>query len=255
MNEQILGNPVRAYTSVSSIAGFAYSLAAYGLFLAAFTLFGVVVNGIWMPWANADAGNVAVAVAINTLLVGSFALQHTIMARASFKERWTKIVPASVERTTFVVVTSLLMLGILFFWQPLPGTLWHVETPWLRNVLRGGFVAGFLGVVGSSFLINHFHLFGLQQTWRRLRGLAPADPVFREPWAYRRVRHPMMTSVLVMVWSAPTMSASQALMAGLFSAYALVGVLFEERELSEMHGADYNNYRERVRWRVIPGLY
>jgi protein-S-isoprenylcysteine O-methyltransferase Ste14 len=240
---------------VARLSGLAYAGLAYLLFLGSFTAFAAVVHGIPMPWAVDFGLPSALAVALNVGLVLSFAVQHTIMARAGFKRWWTRFVPAHLERSTFVLFSSLLMLAIVSCWQVAPGGVWAVESSILTNALHGGFVLGYLGVVASSFLIDHFHLFGLQQAWRHFRSRTPKAPVFREPWAYRQIRHPMMIAVIVMMWSTPTMSFGQALLAALFTAYALIGVLFEERELVAEHGDAYREYQQRVPKRVIPWLY
>ena len=240
---------------VSGLSGLAYAGVAYVLFLGAFTAFAAAVHGIALPWAVDLGVHPVLAAAVNTLLVLSFAVQHTIMARAGFKRWWTRIVPVHLERATFVLVASLLMLAIVSFWQTVPGTAWVVANPIAKAILHAVFALGYLGVVASSFLIDHFHLFGLQQAWRHFRSRAPQAPVFHEPWAYRQVRHPMMVAVIVMMWSAPAMSVAQALLAALFTAYAFVGVLFEERELVAEHGEAYRRYQRRVPRRIVPGLY
>lgn len=253
MNQEAFASPARAHSS--AYLGLVYSGLAYVLFLGSFTAFALAVTGLWAPWAGKAELPAALAALVNAGLVASFALQHTVMARASFKARWTRLVPPHLERSTFVLFASVLLAGIVLFWQPLPGALWSVDSPFARTLLRVGFIAGYLGVVACSFLIDHFHLFGLQQSWRYSRGLPALEPSFHEPWAYRRIRHPMMTSVIVMLWSTPEMSAAQALLAGLFTLYVLAGTVFEERELAEQLGEDYAEYRTRVRWKLVPGVF
>lgn len=253
MNQQATLSPARAHSS--AYLGLVYSGLAYVLFLGSFTAFALAVTGLWVPWAGKGQLPLALAIFVNVGLVASFVLQHTVMARSAFKAWWTRVVPAHLERSTFVLFASVLLLGIVLFWQPLPGALWNVDTPFLRTLLRVGFLAGYLGVVACSFLIDHFHLFGLQQSFRYSRGLPALEPSFHEPWVYRRVRHPMMTAILVMMWSTPEMSAGQALLAGLFTLYVLVGTVFEERGLAEHLGEDYVGYRTRVRWKLVPGVF
>lgn len=233
------------------LGGLVYAGLSYVLFLASFTLFAAACSGLWAPWPSSTTLPTAAAVAIDIALVLLFGIQHSVMARPGFKRRWTRIVPKHLERATYVLAASVVLLVVVLFWQPVGGQIWSVEATAGRVVLWALFAVGYLGVVWSTYLIDHFHLFGLQQVWRRFRGKPPSSPEFQEPWAYRQVRHPMMLFLLVMVWSSPAKTGSQALLAGLMSLYVLAGIAFEERGLIEELGEPYREYRRRVP-RLIP---
>lgn len=193
------------------------------------------------------------ALAVNLLLVTLFGLQHSVMARPGFKKWWTKFVPDSLERSVYVLSTALVMAIMYWQWQPLGGTVWDVQTGWGRAVLYVLFAAGWLIVLVTTFLINHFDLFGLRHVWLSFRG-KPYTPLgFVTPGPYRWVRHPLYVGWLLAFWSTPTMGVAHLAFAMGMTAYILVAIRFEERDLIRYHGAEYETYRQQVPM-LIPRL-
>lgn len=190
--------------------------------------------------------NLAMATLVNVSLLAAFAAQHSIMARPWFKRWWTQFVPPPIERSTYCFL-SCVALGLLIWqWQPLGFVIWEVKSELLRGLLFALFVAGWLIVVASSWHISHFDLFGLRQVWLHYRGL-PNEPLpFTTPGAYRWVRHPLYIGWLMVFWSAPTMTASHLLFAAVTTAYILLAIQWEERDLVAHFGETYENYRRRV---------
>jgi protein-S-isoprenylcysteine O-methyltransferase Ste14 len=227
---------------------FVYGVVCYAVFLVSFLDAIGFVEGILVPKAINDGTPVAVprAVLINVLLLSLFAVQHTIMARPGFKKWWTRFVPKPIERSTFVLVASLVLLLIFWQWRPIPMVLWHVEHPVGRFLLEGLSFAGWALVLYASFLIDHFDLFGLRQVFLHLRKRAYSHPAFASPPLYRLVRNPLMLGFVVAFWSTPYMTAGHLLFAAVTTGYILVGIQFEERDLARILGADYLRYRERT---------
>jgi len=233
---------------------FVYGLIAYSAFLAAFLyLIGFVGNFAVPKSIDSGApGGGTTAILVNVLLVGLFAVQHTIMARPGFKRWWTRFVPAPMERSTFVLVASLL-LGLLYWqWRPLHGIVWSVDSPLLRGILTGLSFVGWGLVLYSSFLIDHFDLFGLRQVTLHLRTRPYRHHPFMERSLYKIIRHPLMAGFLIAFWSAPTMTEGHLLFAGLMTVYVLFGIHVEERDLLQMLGEDYRRYHARTPM-LIPG--
>jgi methanethiol S-methyltransferase len=225
-----------------------YGLVAYLAFLVAigYTI-GFLANvGVPKGIDDGSTGGAWAAVAINLALLSLFAVQHSVMARPSFKRWWTRFVPPAIERSTFVLVSSALVGLILWQWRPLPDTVWSVETGWLRAVLFALYAAGWAVLVISTFLIGHFDLFGLRQVFARARRTAYTESGFREPLIYRHVRHPMMLGFLIAFWATPDMSVGRLLFVGVASGYILVAVRFEEHDLRRELGEPYARYAERV---------
>jgi methanethiol S-methyltransferase len=185
------------------------------------------------------------ALAINSALLALFALQHSVMARPWFKAAWTRIVPVPVERSTYVLFSSMALLLLFWKWQPMGGVIWNVGSSSGRLALDALFAAGWLTVLVSTFLINHFDLFGLRQVWLYLCGRPYKDIGFRTPGLYRYVRHPLYVGWLLVFWSAPVMTAAHLVFAIATTAYILVAIQFEERDLARFHG-EYAEYRRRV---------
>lgn len=181
----------------------------------------------------------------------AFALQHSVMARPAFKARWTRIVPPATERSTYVLATALFLGPLLAFWQPLAGTVWHVTSPLARTTLLGVAVLGWAYLFAASWALNHAELFGLQQTWRSFRGTKDVSEPFRERWMYRFDRHPIMTGLILGLWSTPDMTADRLLFCVAATLYIVIGVHFEERALRRTWGATYESYRRRVR-SIVP---
>jgi protein-S-isoprenylcysteine O-methyltransferase Ste14 len=232
-----------------------YGAVAYLAFLGVFVYtVGFVANAA-VPKGIDDgtSGPVTLAVLVNTGLLTLFAAQHSIMARPWFKRWWTRFVPVSIERSTFVLAASLLLALLLWQWRPLPVQVWSVEGSWARAALWGLYGLGWLMVVGSTFLIDHFDLFGLRQVVARVHGRSPQPLEFRQPLLYRLVRHPIMVGFVIAFWAAPDMSVGRMLFGVLATGYIIVAVRFEERDLLAHHGEAYERYAAKVP-RFVPLL-
>lgn len=232
----------------------AYGSLVYGLFLATFLYVIAFVSGRFVP-IHIDGGRAASlqeALLVNGGFLALFAIQHMIMARTAFKKRWTKIVSPVVERTTFVLATCAILIGMVWNWRAMPDVLWHVEGPaavalWALSGLGWGIV------LLSTFLIDHFELFGLRQSVSYALGRPHQGPKFVERSLYKLVRHPLMLGFLIAFWSAPTLTESRLVLAALATLYIAVGIRFEERDLVRSIGPAYARYRERVP-AVLPRL-
>ena len=224
-----------------------YGLLAYLFFFVTFLYAVAFVANI--PGLKAmDTGSsasLAEAIAIDLLLLGLFAVQHSVMARPAFKRWWTRIVPPSLERSTYVLFASAALALLFWQWRPLGGPIWHIEGT-AGIALQVASVMGWGMVLVSTFLINHFELFGLRQSFARLLGLGDAAPVFRTPGLYRVVRHPIYLGFLLAFWATPVMTAGHLLFALMTTGYILVGIALEERELVDLFGGEYRDYRRRV---------
>lgn len=185
------------------------------------------------------------ALAIDLGLLSLFAVQHSVMARPAFKRLLTRIIPAAAERSTYVLASSLALLLLFWQWRPLGGIVWEVQNEIGRAVLYGGFAFGWGLVLFTTFVINHFDLFGLRQAWRGFRGQPQAELRFMTPLLYRIVRHPLYVGWLFAFWSTPTMTVTHLLFAAVTTAYILVAIQLEERDLMDAH-PEYDAYRRRV---------
>lgn len=215
-------------------ATFCYAIGFVGNFLVPRTIDGEPVSPLWF------------ALLVNTGLLGLFAVQHSVMARPTFKTWWTRIVPPAAERATYTLLSSLALIALFLFWQPMGGTIWHIEHPAGQAVMYGLFAFGWLLVLYSTFLINHFDLFGLRQVWAYFRGRAYSHLKFTTPGPYRIVRHPLYVGWLFAFWATPTMTVAHLVFAVLTTAYILVAIRLEERNLVDYHGEAYAEYRKRV---------
>jgi protein-S-isoprenylcysteine O-methyltransferase Ste14 len=186
------------------------------------------------------------ALFINLALMSLFAVQHSVMARKQFKHWWTQFIPKSVERSVYVLFASLTLLLLFWQWRPMPDIVWHVEEPEMAVVITGLSLLGWVIVFTSTFLINHFELFGLHQVANNLAGREMPVPIFRTPLYYKFVRHPIYLGFIIAFWAAPTMSVGHLLFAAVTTAYIFVGILLEERDLVDMFGDEYRRYRQRV---------
>jgi len=224
-----------------------YGLLAYLFFFVTF-LYAVAFVANIPGLKTMDTGSsasLAEAIAIDLLLLGLFAVQHSVMARPAFKRWWTRIVPPSLERSTYVLFASAALALLFWQWRPLGGPIWHIEGA-AGIALQVVSVMGWGTVLVSTFLINHFELFGLRQSFAPLLGLRDAVPVFRTPGLYRVVRHPIYLGFLLAFWATPVMTAGHLLFALMTTGYILVGIALEERDLVDMFGGDYRDYRRRV---------
>lgn len=232
---------------VHRVSIFAYGLVCYAVFFATFLYAIGFVGNLWVPKSmdGPPAAPFAQALLIDLALLALFAIQHSVMARPAFKRRWTRIVPPPAERSTYVLFSSLALLALFALWQPLGGVVWDVFSPAGRAVLYGLFALGWLLVLVSTFLINHFDLFGLRQVWLHLLGKPYRPLPFKTPGLYRYVRHPLYLGWLLAFWATPTMTVTHLLFAVATSTYILIAIRFEERDLSTVH-AEYGEYRKRV---------
>jgi protein-S-isoprenylcysteine O-methyltransferase Ste14 len=230
------------------LAFFAYGSVAYLIFLGTFLYAIAFVGGFGVPTQldGVPSTGVASALAIDAALLAVFAIQHSVMARPWFKERWTQLVPWAVERSTFVLAASLALLLLFWQWQPLGGVIWTVDTVAFRLALWALSGSGWALVLVSTFLINHFDLFGLRQVWLPLVGRPYTRIGFTTPGPYRVVRHPIYLGFILAFWMTPTMTVAHLVFAVATTAYILIAIQFEEHDLIHEHGAAYENYRRRV---------
>jgi methanethiol S-methyltransferase len=227
---------------------FAFGIASYVIFLGTF-LYAIAFVGGFGIRNRLDGpltGSVSGAVTVDLILLLVFALQHSVMARPWFKERWTQIVPWAIERSTYVLCASLALLLLFWQWRPLGGEIWSVENSIERGVLWTMFGTGWAIVLCVTFLISHFDLFGLRQVWLPLLGKAYTPVAFRTPLPYRVIRHPLYFGFLLAFWMTPTMTAAHLLFALGTTAYIILAIQFEERDLVAQHGDTYKRYRRSV---------
>lgn len=230
---------------MSRVLALAYGVVCYVAFLAAF------LYAIWFvytmdqkspppgsPWTT--------ALIIDAVLLSVFALQHSIMARQGFKHAWTRIIPKPIERSTYVLFSSLALLLMYLFWRPLPGVVWNVQSPFLSTLLLILFGLGWLIVLISTFLIDHFELFGLKQVWVYFRNQSFEPPKFATPGFYQVVRHPIYLGFILAFWATPKMTTHHLFFSVMTLGYILVAIRLEERDLVTFHGEQYQVYRSGV---------
>jgi protein-S-isoprenylcysteine O-methyltransferase Ste14 len=238
-----------------------YGLVCYVIFFAAFLYLIAFVGGGMvesvsgmsirdfvpktLDWGE-PAGARGPAALIDLGLLLLFGVQHSVMAREGFKKWWTRIVPPSVERSTYVLITSLVLILLYVAWRPLPVIVWQVDDPLWANVLTALFFLGFGLVLLATFLINHFALFGLMQVFYRALNKPMPESSFRTPLLYSMVRHPLYLGFIIAFWSAPTMTAGHLLFAAVWTIYIFVALGYEERDLLRVHGENYRKYMARV---------
>jgi protein-S-isoprenylcysteine O-methyltransferase Ste14 len=233
---------------MARITAFVYGMAAYLVFFCTFLYAVCFVAGLAVPKSIDTGASVPMpeAILVDLLLMSLFAVQHSVMARKQFKRWWTTIVPKSVERSTYVLLSSLALIVLFWQWRPLPDVIWHLDNPLIASGLIGISLAGWLIVLTSTFLINHFELFGLRQVANNLSGRPTPVQQFRTPFFYQLVRHPIYLGFIIAFWSTPRMTVGHALFATVTAAYIVVGILLEERDLIDLFGEEYRRYQQRV---------
>ena len=225
-----------------------YGICAYAVFL--FTILYAIgfVGNLVVPKSidSGVAGPLVESLVVNVMLLGLFAVQHSVMARQGFKRWWTRIVPPSIERSTFVMLSSLVLLLLYWQWRPMPAPVWTAHNPLIAAALDATAWFGWGLLFASTFMLNHFELFGLSQVFQNLRNRAPAAPALRTPFFYKLVRHPLYTGFFIAFWATPTMSYGHLLLAAGMSTFMLIAIQYEERDLIDTFGNDYVAYRKRV---------
>lgn len=249
IREEIEESKCRPMTELGGVVALVYGVAGYVASMGAL-LYLIAFVGNWIVPKSIDsgpAGSVAGTLAWNTALLFVFVLQHTVMARPQFKRVWTRVIPAAAERSTFVLAASGSLALLFWQWRPLPQVIWDIPFPLGRALVAGVCLFGWGIAIWSTFLVSHFDLFGLRQTWLRFCGRSYAPVGFRLVGLYKVVRHPLMVGFLIASWAAPTMTVGRLAFALLITAYIVFGTTVEERDLIAEHGASYQAYRRRVR--------
>jgi len=226
---------------------FFYGVACYAIAFATLLYAIGFVGNLWVPKSIDSAPRLPLGLAllIDGVLLGLFAIQHSVMARPGFKRWWTRIVPQEAERSTYILFTSIALVIMFVYWEPLGGSVWDVQSPLAQQLLYGGFAFGWFLVFLSTFLINHFDLFGLRQIWLQLLGKPYRPLPFKTPMLYRIVRHPLYVGLLLAFWSTPIMTLTHLVFAIATTAYILIAIQLEERDLLAEH-PEYARYRKRV---------
>lgn len=229
--------------------GLIYGVAVYVFFLGTFLYaIGFAANFPGLPKTidSGAVGDYTSTIVIDLAVLGVFAVQHSVMARQGFKRWWTRMVPKAVERSTFVLFSTIVLAVVLVYWRPMPAVVWSVESPIGQAVLWGVFGLGWAILLTATFLINHFELFGLQQVYENMRGRRITPVIFKTPGLYKATRHPIYLGFVLGFWATPQMSEGHLLFAAATTAYIFIGIFFEERDLIASFGDDYRRYRQRV---------
>jgi methanethiol S-methyltransferase len=230
------------------VAIFTYGVVCYAVFFATFLYAVGFIGNLAVPKSMDSPATTPFlkALAIDLLLLGIFAVQHSVMARPWFKRVWTRVVPEPAERSTYVLFSSVALIVMFAFWQPLGGTVWNITNPTGQSIMYAIFGLGFGLVLVSTFLINHFDLFGLRQVWLNLIGKEYTHLTFRTPLFYKYVRHPLYVGWFLAFWGTPTMTVTHLLFAVMTTVYILMAIRWEEKDLVELFGAKYLDYRTNV---------
>jgi protein-S-isoprenylcysteine O-methyltransferase Ste14 len=234
---------------VSRAATLLFSIICYAVFFATFLYLIVFVGDFSFSARTVDVGPEAppvLAAIIDVALIALFGLQHSVMARPAFKAKWTRIVPPPTERSVYVLAASIALMILFLGWRPISAIVWNVTNPLLQDVMWAAFWIGWATVLISTFLINHFELFGLQQALNHVRGREAPPPRFHQPLFYKWVRHPLYLGFFLAFWAAPEMTAGHLLLAVGVSIYMLIAIRYEERDLTDLFGDDYRRYRSSV---------
>lgn len=233
---------------IGRVTTFVYGVLCYLVFFGTY-LYAIGFLGNFIVPKSIDSGRtgpLGEALLINAGLLAVFAVQHSVMARPAFKRMWTRFVPKPAERSTYVLFSSVALIVLFRLWQPMGGVVWNIEQPAFRGVLYALFGMGFLLVLISTFLINHFDLFGLSQVYLYLRGKEYTQLRFGTPILYRHVRHPLYLGWLFAFWATPTMTMAHLVFALATTAYIFIAIQLEEKDLLDAYGNDYRRYRETV---------
>ena len=235
---------------MSRLATMIFAMIAYAIFFATFLYLIVFVGGgFGIAKVTVDVGPYAdppVAAAIDIVLIALFGLQHSVMARQGFKRWWMRIVPPPAERSVYVLAASAMLIILFLFWRPITTIVWSIDTRGVTDVIWVVFWIGWATVLISTFLINHFELFGLQQAWFHMRRRDATPPKFHQPLFYKWVRHPLYLGFILAFWATPEMTAGHLLLAAGISIYILIAIRYEETDLIHLFGKDYELYREQV---------
>jgi protein-S-isoprenylcysteine O-methyltransferase Ste14 len=242
---------------VGRLLCFLYGLISYAISLAVFAYLAGFIANVFVPRSIDAAGGAAaplgVALLVNLGLLLLFGVQHSVMARPTFKKFWTRLVPEPIERSTYMLFTNAAMFALFLLWQPIDLTVWNVANPAARTSMWALYIAGWGAVLFATFLLNHFDLFGLRQVWLHLRGRQYTHLTFKTPLLYSWIRHPLYVGWMIVFWATPTMTLGHALFALALTAYMLIAIRFEERNLVEFHGPAYESYRRQTPM-LIPRL-
>ncbi len=242
-------------SGLSKFLALFYGVVSYFIFLGTFLYAIGFVGNLLVPKSidSGIQGGTDNAWLVNILLLSLFAVQHSVMARPGFKKWWTKIIPKSIERSTFVLFSSLVLILLFYYWRPMQGVVWSVDNTLLASLLSTLFFIGWFIVLLGTFLINHFNLFGLQQVYLNMKNSEPTPPKFVRPLFYKVVRHPLMLGFIIAFWATPHMTIGHLLFAFATTGYILIAIQLEERDMVRVHGEDYKRYQQEVS-QIIPLL-